>query len=83
MSGENNTHNSDDDEYLSEDFYKKEHIISNIEYSKSKLSNFAIKILNNEPIIALFDTGATCSCILHHLFQKISDKVNMKRCPYK
>ena len=27
----------------------------------------------------VFGTGATCSCISHHLFQKISDKVDMTR----
>ena len=54
-------------------------MISNIGYTKMKLSNFAVKCLNNKPTISLFDTGATCSCISHHLFQKISDKVNMTR----
>ena len=45
-SDEGDTCNSDD-EWLSEDFYKQEHMISNIEYTKLKLSNFAVKILNN------------------------------------
>ena len=45
-------------------------MISNIEYAKLKLSHFAVKTLNSEPTIALFKTGATCSCIPHHLFKK-------------
>ena len=44
-----------------------------------KLSNCTILILNNEPIVALFDTGATCSCTSQHLFQIISHKVNMTK----
>ena len=58
----------------------QEHMISNIEYANLILSNFIIKILSNETIIALFHTGATCSCISHNQFQKISDKVNMTKC---
>ena len=66
--------NSDDGKWLLQDFYIQEHMISNIEYAKLKLSNFAVKILKNEPIIVLFDTGVTCSCISHHLFQKYLTK---------
>ena len=54
-------------------------MISNIEHARLILSNFIVKLLNNEPVIALFNTGATCSCISHQLVQKISDKVNMTK----
>ena len=37
-------------------FYKQNHTISNLEYAKLKLSNFTVKILKTELIIALFDT---------------------------
>ena len=53
------------------------HTVSNLEYAKLKLSNFIGKPQNCEPIIALFDTRVTCSCILYQLFTKISDKVNI------
>ena len=46
---------------------------------QTETSNFAVKHQSNEPSIALFDTGTTCCCILHHLFQKISHKVDMTR----
>ena len=59
------------------------HIISNLEYAKLKLSTSTVKILKTEPIIALFDTGATCLCILKQVFQKIADKVNLIRKPLK
>ena len=52
---------------------------SNIEYARLKPFNFAAKILNNGPIIALFDTGTSCSYISYHLFQKVSDKVDMTK----
>ena len=54
-------------------------MISNIEYAKLKCLHFAVKLLNNKPTIALFNIGATCSCISHHLFQKISDRADMTR----
>ena len=49
----------------------------------SKLSKFAVKILKTEPIPAMFDTGATCSCILKQVFQKIAYKINPIRKPLK
>ena len=49
-------------------------MLLNLEYIKLKLSSFAVNLHNSEPLIALFDTEATCSCISHHLFTKISDK---------
>ena len=39
--------------------------------------NFVIKILSTEIIIALFDAGATCSCISYQLFIKNSDRVDV------
>ena len=52
-------------------------MILNLKYTKLKLFNFAVKPLGSKLIIALFDIGATCPCISHHLFMKISDKVDM------
>ena len=45
---------------LVDSFYEQDHMISNLEYAKLKLSNFAVKPLISKPITALFDTGATC-----------------------
>ena len=36
-----------------------------------------------EPRAALFDTGATCSCISLQVFKKIADKINLIREPFK
>ena len=71
-----NTSDTDRPEWL-EEFYEQNHIISNLEYAKLKLSNSAVIFPSIEPITALFDTGATCSCILHQLLTNISDKFNM------
>ena len=54
-------------------------MVSNYEYAKLKQSNFAVKLYDCNPIRALFDTGATCSCISYILFMKISDKLDVKR----
>ena len=35
----------------------------------------------NRIVTALFDTGATCSCISKQVFQKILDKINLIRKP--
>ena len=51
--------NTDGVEWPHDSFYEQNYIISNLEYAKLKLSNFKVKILNTEPIAALFDTGAT------------------------
>ena len=67
-SDKGDTCNSHDEEWLPQDFRKQEHMISTIEYVKLKFFNFTAKILNNEPIISLFHTGAMGSCISHHLF---------------
>ena len=58
-------------EWLDDSFYEQNHTISNLEYTKLKLPNFSVKLLIIEPITALFDTGATCSCISQQLFAKI------------
>ena len=57
-------------------FYQSIQTGSNLEYVKLKLSNFTVKLQNCNPVIALFDTGATCSCISYYLLIKIADKVN-------
>ena len=78
-SDKGDTHDFDDEGWLPQDFYKQECMIYNKEYAKLKLLNFEDKILNNESIIALFNTEAMRSCISHHLFQKIFDKVDITR----
>ena len=50
-----------------------------MEYAKLKLSKFEVKLHDFDHIIALFDTGATCSCISYQLFTKIADKVEVIR----
>ena len=36
-----------------------------------------------EPITALFDMGATCSCMSKQVFQKIANKIDLIRKPLK
>ena len=45
------------------------------------MSNFTV--LKTESIAALFDTGATCSCMSKQVFQKIADKIYLIRKPLK
>ena len=40
---------------------------------------FSVKLHDCDPIIALFDTEGTCSCILYQLFTKTSDRVDIIR----
>ena len=42
---------------------------------KGKLATFIIKLFNTEPVSALFDTGAICSCISASLYNQLSKKV--------
>ena len=65
------------------EFYEQIHVISSLENAKLKLSNFVIKTLKPEPITALFDTGATCSCMSKQVFQKIASKIDLIRKPLK
>ena len=44
---------------------------------KGKLATFIIELFNTEPVSALFDIGATCSCISASLYNQISKKVAM------
>ena len=54
-----------------------DHIVSNMQEEKGKLATFIIKLFNAEPVLALFDTGATCSCISVSLHEWIAKKVIM------
>ena len=74
---------TDGTEWLDNSFYEQNYIISNLEYANLILSNFAIKILKTEPITALFDTGATYSCVSQQIFRKIPDTINMTKKPLK
>ena len=71
-SDNSDTSDTDAMEWLDE-FYEQNHIISNLEYAKLKLSNFAVKILKTKPI--MFDAGATCSCISQQVFKKLWTKL--------
>ena len=62
---------------------EQNHTISNLEYTKLKLSNFAVKILKTEPITALFHTGATCSSLSQQICRMILDKINIIKKPLK
>ena len=46
---------------------------------KGKLATFIIKLFNTEPVSALFDTGAMCSCISASFYDQISMKVAMTK----
>ena len=43
----------------------------------SGLATLDVKLFSTEPVTALFDTGATCSCISFPSCNQISDKVQM------
>ena len=51
--------------------------MSNVQVIKGKLATFIIKLFNREPVAALFDTGATCSCRSASLYYQIFKKVTM------
>ena len=54
-------------------------MVSNVQVMKGKLVTFIMKLFNTEPVSALFDTGAMCSCILVSLHDQISKKVVMTK----
>ena len=54
-------------------------MVSNVQVMKGKLATFIIKLFNTEPVSALFDTGAMCSCISASLYDHISKKVPMTK----
>ena len=45
-------------------------MVSNLECAKLKLSDFAVKRNDCDPIFALYDTVATCYCISFLTFHK-------------
>ena len=53
------------------------HMVLIIHHTPSRLATFNVKLFGTEPVTALFDTGATCSCISFPLYKQISDKVQM------
>ena len=54
------------------------HIVSIIQATPGRLVTFNVKVFSTEPVTALFDTGATCSCISFPLYSQISDKAQME-----
>ena len=56
-----------------------EHIVSNVQAMKGKLATFITKLFNTEPVSALFNTTAMCSCISASLYNQISKKVAMTK----
>ena len=53
------------------------HIVFTIQPTLGKLATFDVKLFNTESLTALFETGATCSCISFPIYSQISDKVQM------
>ena len=51
--------------------------MSIIQPSQGRLAIFDGKLFSTEPVTALFDTGATCSCISFTLYNQMSVKVQM------
>ena len=49
------------------------HVVSNIQTPTSMLANFKVQISRGKhnQVIALFDTGATCSCVLSNLLHEL------------
>ena len=75
---DSDTCDTDETEWIFDTFHQTTHTVSNLEYAKLKLSNFAVVNLHEcDPIIALFHTGAICSYIVYQLVTKISDKVDI------
>ena len=57
--------------------HTSDHIMSSVHEVKGKLATFNIKLFNTEPVLAPFDTGATCLCISVSLYDQILNKVTM------
>ena len=73
---------SDSDELTYMDEWLKnlraiKHKVSTVQPSPGWLATFDIILLSNEPVTALFNTGATCSCISFSLYNQISNKTQM------
>ena len=73
---------SDSDELTYTDKWLKdpstiEHIVSSIQPYRGRLATFNVKLFSTETVTALFDTGATCSCISFPLYNQMSDKAQM------
>ena len=71
---------SDSDDSLSgteclDNLSSSDHIVSNMQAMKIKLATSIMKLLNTEPVSALFDTGTMYSYILASLYDQISKKV--------
>ena len=56
------------------DHIRMKHVILNIHSPKNTLANFNITVTNtqNQHVLALFDTGVTCSCISQKLFDDLT-----------
>ena len=59
------------------DLSTSDHILSNVQAMRGKLATFIVKLFNSEPVSALFDIGAMCSCISTSLYDQIYEKVAM------
>ena len=54
-----------------------DHVVSSVQEVKGKLATFIIKLFSKEPVLALFDTRGTCSCISVSLYEQICKKVTI------
>ena len=48
-----------------------DHILSNMQVMKGKLATLIIKLFNTEPVLTVFDTGATCPCISFNVYHYV------------
>ena len=51
--------------------------MSIINPTPGRLATFDVTLFSTEPVTALFDTGAMCSCMSFPLYHQISDKAQM------
>ena len=53
------------------------HMVLILQPTPGRLATFDVKLFSTEPVTALFNTGATCSCISFQLYSKVSDKAQV------
>ena len=54
-----------------------QNIVSTVQPSSGGLATFDEKLFDTKPATALFDTGASCSCMSFPLYNQISNKTQM------
>ena len=64
------------DEWL-KNLHATKHIVLIIQPTPGRLATFNVNLFIIEPVTALFNTGATCSCLPFPLYNQISDQAQM------